>query len=665
MNILVSEHAGFCFGVKKAINTAFDEFQNDNNKHLKIFTYGPLIHNKQVTQKLETMGIIPINELEDAKNNILLIRSHGVPYDVYTKAEKLNITLIDSTCPFVRKVQKTAREYYLKGYNIIIIGNPTHPEVIGINGWCDNNATIIKESADIVNLNIDDNVCVVAQTTITLELWESVLKILNKMFTNLITFNTICLATQDRQKSCSEIAKKVDAMIVIGGYHSSNTQKLYQISKDFCSNTFYIETVEELPIDIIKKFNNVGVTAGASTPDWIIKEVIDRMSNIDQPNSMENMMDEIENSLIIPRRGSTITGKVIHVTDNEIIVNIGYKADGVIPKGEISNNSSTNPHEIVKEGDEIEVFVIKTDDGEGNLLLSKKRVDAEKDWEKMDDLLESNKSISVNIIESVNGGVIATYNEVRGFIPASHLSDSYVSDLKDFIGKTLEVKIIDFNRQKKKLVFSHKLVLAKEKEEMKRQLWEKIEKDMIIDGEVKRLAKFGAFVDIGGMDGLIHISDLSWGRVSNPSSVLSVGDKVKVMVLDFDKEKGRISLGLKQTIKEPWSDIDEKYSVGSIVKGKVVRLVDFGAFVELEPGVDGLVHISQISEKHVAKPSEVLEINQEVMVKVLDINLESKRISLSIKEAVEKEDTDDGIKDYEDNKEGATIGEIIQSKEEK
>lgn len=660
MNIFVSSHAGFCFGVKKAINSAFNEAKKTNDK---IYTYGPLIHNKQVVDKFETMGIIPIKDLVDAKDSNLIIRSHGVPLTVYEEAKKYNIELIDATCPFVRKVQNIAREHYLKGYHIIVVGNPEHPEVIGINGWCENNASIVRNENEVVDLVNLEKCCIVAQTTITMELWNNVLENIQDKTKKLVTFNTICLDTQDRQSSCEELAKKVDVMIVIGGYHSSNTQKLFQISNEYCKNSFHIETVEELPIDIIRNYNNIGVTAGASTPDWIIKEVIERMNSIDQQNNpMENMMDEIENSLRVPRRGSIVTGKVIHVTENEIMVNIGYKADGIIPKNEISNDPSMNPRDLVKEGDELFVYIIKTDDGDGNLLLSKKKVDSEKAWDNVENVQEENKVIEVKIVEVVNGGVIAAYKEIKGFIPASHISDSYVSNLQELIGNVLDVKIIDFNKQKKKVVFSHKAV-ANEKKEAKRSiLWSTIEKDMIIEGEVKRLANFGAFVDVGGVDGLIHISDLSWGRVSNPGLILNVGDRVKVKVLDFDKEKNRISLGLKQTMKEPWTEISTKYGVGNIVEGKVVRLVQFGVFVELEPGVDGLVHISQISDKHISKPSEVLQIGQVVKVKVLEVNTEAKRISLSIKDANEKSDTEENNYISEDSH-NITIGEVIQFKE--
>ncbi|WZL74943.1 bifunctional 4-hydroxy-3-methylbut-2-enyl diphosphate reductase/30S ribosomal protein S1 [Clostridiaceae bacterium 35-E11] len=659
MEVLLAENAGFCFGVKEAMTKTFSAV--NKNKNRKIYTYGPLIHNNQVINKLETMGVWSVDELKDAKDNVMIVRSHGVPLEVYDLAQDYNIEIMDATCPFVRKVQKLAKEYYEKGYSIIILGNSKHPEVIGINGWCNNSAYIIEDIADLKKISNYDKICLLAQTTVTLELWDLIVVEIAKKAREFKKFNTICTATKERQSSCAEVAKRVDAMIVIGGYHSSNTQKLVQISKKYCENTYHIETAEELPINHIKHLNKIGVTAGASTPDWIIKEAIEKMDNMEQQdNTMLNMMEEIENSFKVPRRGSTVTGKVIQVTDNEIMVNIGYKSDGVIPKTEISNDPSVNPHDIAKEGDEIEVYVLKIDDGEGNILLSKKRIDAEKNWEDIEKSLEDKSIVQVKVLETVKGGVIAGYKEIKGFIPASQLSTNYVEDLQKFIGEQLSVQVIDLNKGKKKVVFSRRIVLERENEIKRKALWESIQKDTVIEGEVKRITNFGAFVDIGGIDGLIHISDLSWGRVKHPSEVVSVGDKVKVMVLDFDKENKKVSLGLKQMIQEPWENIDKKYAIGNIVEGKIVRLVDFGAFVELEAGVDGLVHISQISDRHIAKPSEEVHVGQKVKVKILDVNTESKRISLSMKEAVENlaiEDTQNN------NDDPITIGEILKSKE--
>lgn len=658
MNIIVAKNAGYCFGVKQAIQKTFDAVDLDQDKPIK--TYGPLIHNSQVVHQLQSLGVESIDNVQEENDCILIVRSHGVPLIIYEQAEENNIEIIDATCPYVRKVQKIVHEYHKRGYAIVIIGDPNHPEVIGINGWCENKAYVLHDESQICGLPNFENLCVVAQTTITLELWKSVLERLKHKTAQIEAFNTICVATQERQVSCAEVAKQVDFMIVIGGYHSSNTQKLLQISQKYCSQTYHIETADDLPIELIKNIKKIGITAGASTPDWIIKEVIVKMSSIDQNNNeMMNMMEEIENSLKVPRRGHTIKGKVIHVTDSEIMVNIGYKSDGIIPKEEISNDLSVNPHDLVKEGDEIDVYVIKTDDGEGNVLLSKKRVDAEKGWETLESAVSNGQVLQAKVVEVVKGGVIAVINELRGFIPASQLSTSYVNNLNEYIGKELSVNIIDFNKEKRKIVFSHRAVLEKENEQKRKVLWQNIQKGDVIEGEVKRLTNFGAFVDIGGIDGLVHISDLSWGRVTQPSEVVKVGETIKVVVLDFDQDKNKISLGLKQTTPAPWENIQEKYKVGDIVEGKVVRLADFGAFVELESGLDGLVHISQISDKHIAKPSQEVHIGQKVNVKILEINEEAKRISLSIKEANEPESVE-----IDNVDESVTIGEVLESKEE-
>lgn len=660
MEVVIAENAGFCFGVKEAMTKTFSAIHK--NKNGKIYTYGPLIHNNQVIHKLETMGVLSIDNLKDAKDHVLIIRSHGVPLKVYDLAKDYNIEIIDATCPFVRKVQKLAKEYYEKGYSIVILGNPRHPEVIGINGWCNNRAYIIEDITDLERISNYDRICLLAQTTVTLELWNLVVNEIKKKAVVFDKFNTICTATKERQSSCEEVAKQVDAMIVIGGYHSSNTQKLLQISKKYCQNTYHIETAEELPIDHIKHLNKIGVTAGASTPDWIIKEAIEKMNNMEQQdNAMMNMMEEIENSFRMPRRGSTVKGKVIHVSENEIMVNIGYKSDGIIPKTEISNDPLVNPHDIAKEGDEIEVYVLKMDDGEGNVLLSKRRIDVEKNWKDIEESAEDKSTIQVKVLETVKGGVIAVYKEIKGFIPASQLSTNYVDNLQKFVGEQLNVQVIDLNKAKKKVVFSRRAVIEQENAKKRQELWESIQKNDVVEGEVKRITNFGAFVDIGGIDGLVHISDLSWGRVHHPSEIVKVGDKVKVIVLDFDKENNKISLGLKQMMEEPWENINEKYRIGDIVEGKIVRLVDFGAFVELEPGVDGLVHISQISDRHIAKPSEEVQVGQRVKVKIIDLNKESRRIGLSIKEAVENSNIEDIQKNNDD--EPTTIGEILKSKE--
>lgn len=379
-------------------------------------------------------------------------------------------------------------------------------------------------------------------------------------------------------------------------------------------------------------------------------------------NEMENLMEEIEKSMVKLHRGDIVTGKVINVTENEITVNIGYKADGIIPKSEISNDTSIDPRDIVEIGDEIKVYVIKIDDGEGNVLLSKKKVDIEKGWQDLEKIKEADSLVETKVIEAVRGGVVSVSRGIRCFIPASQLSDKYVENLNSFIGKTFNTKIIEFDRRKNKVVLSRKVVLVDELKEKRNEVFSKLQKGQRIRGEVKQITDFGAFVDIGGVDGLVHISEISWGKVKHPSDVLKNGDLVEVEVLDFDKSSGKISLSLKNTQPQPWDTVEEDYKIGDIVEGRIVKLLEFGAFVELKPGLDGLVHISQISDKHIAKPSDVLSINEKVKVKILDINKEEKRISLSIIEAEKKED--ESIQQYGNENESVKIGDVVENLED-
>lgn len=380
-------------------------------------------------------------------------------------------------------------------------------------------------------------------------------------------------------------------------------------------------------------------------------------------NSFNELLEQDDKLFNVPRRGNIIKGKVVQVLDEEVVVNIGYKSDGIIPLNEFSNNTDINLKDIVNEGDEIEVLVLKSDDGEGNVVLSKKRIDYIKDWDALKEAFDNKETIVIKTGEAVKGGIIAYYNELRGFIPASQLSDQYVENLNEYANQELKVKVIEIDKKKNKAIFSRRQIIEEKLEEKRKELWNNIEKDTVVKGEVKRITNFGAFVDIGGVDGLVHISEMSWGRIKHPSEVLSIGDTVEVYVQDFNKEQNRISLSLKQTIKNPWANIEEKYLIGDVVEGKVVKLVDFGAFVELEPGIEGLVHISQISEDRIAKPSEVLEPGQIVNVKILNIDSEDNKLSLSIKEAEASKDMEDYLTDSEES-EKTTIGDVLKFKED-
>ena len=454
---------------------------------------------------------------------------------------------------------------------------------------------------------------------------------------------------QNRQDSCIELAKKSDIMVIIGSKNSSNTQKLYNVSKKHCIKTYFVENIEDLPLKQIEKCNKIGITAGASTPERIIEEVISIMCEITkETNLMNDYMDEIEKSLRLPRGGEIVNGKVHQVTENEVIVNLGCKKDGIIPKEEVSLEEGQKLSDVFSEGDEVQAKVIKTDDGDGGILLSKKKLEVNEHWNEIINAFENKELVTVKITRAVNGGVIGAYKEVTGFIPLSQLSDKYVEDPAEFIGQEMEVKITRVDQRRGKIVFSRRAVLNEEKEKKLAEIWANIHVDDIVEGKVMRFTDYGAFVDIGGIDGLLHISEISWGKLRHPQEVLQIGDTVKVKVLSMNEEKGKISLGLKQTMPEPWSVIDEKYEVGQVVTGKVVQIKEYGAFVELEPGLDGLVHISEIAHKRVNDINEELTIGQEVSAKILDIDKDKKRISLSIKATTAPEAEADDAEETEE-----------------
>lgn len=663
MKIIVADNSGFCFGVKKAMDSTMDVLESTENAQSKqeVHSLGPLIHNNQATEKLERLGLHVVDNIEDVDTGKIIIRSHGVPLDVYEKADENNIQLVDCTCPFVRKIQKKVKECYNEGKDIVIIGNPDHPEVIGINGWCHNKAYIINDKSDVETMPKLDKVCVVSQTTATLEKFTELSDLVSEKSSAAEIYNTICNATKLRQNSCRDIANEVDAMIIVGGYHSSNTQKLVEIARKYCKDVYHVETADELPLNVLKNYNSIGIAAGASTPTWIIEEVYKKMVDISKENenneNTENMEELLKSDLVSLNKGDIVEGEVISIGEANIIVNINYKADGIISKAEFIGN--LEELKDISVGDKFDVLVTELNDGEGNVILSKKKVDNEKSLKDLETAFENGEVVTVKVNGVVKGGVTANVKGLRGFIPASQVSTQFIKDLNTLVGEELDVRIIEFDKKKNNIVLSRKQVEAEENESNKEKIWSKIQKGQKITGEVKRLANFGAFIDIGGIDGLAHISDLSWTRVSHPSEVLNVGDSVEVIILDLDSDRDRVSLGVKQLRPHPFEEAIDKYKVGDIVEGKVVRLFNFGAFVELEKGLDGLVHISQISDDRVSDPSEKLTVGETVKVKILNIDKEERKIELSIKEA----DTTklEEIKKYQSSSddEGYSIGDIL------
>lgn len=644
MNIKLAEHAGFCFGVKRAMDIVIETAEKSDEK---IYTLGPLIHNEQVVKYLEDKGVYSIDSIDDIPiNSTVIIRTHGVPKAYYDKLQQKKCEIIDATCPFVKKIHKIVHENYNEGKQVIIVGDSKHPEVIGINGWCDDTAIIISTPEEFGKINIEKPVCMVVQTTFSLKVWNKIKKFVKTSCQTVQIFDTICSATEDRQSEAEKMSAEVDAIVVIGGRHSSNTKKLVDICKSQCADTYHIGTVSELPNET---WNNryIGVTAGASTPEWIIKEVISKMSEekVMEVTDEISFAEELEKSLVSLKTGDIVKGVVIGITPTEVYVDLGSKADGIIPVGELTEDPSVSPEDIVKVGDEIDVFVVRVNDVEGTIKLSKKKLDIIAGQKKFESAVETKEILEGKVVEAVNGGIIVISNGTRVFVPARQAASKFVQDLSTLVGTTVQFRLIDFNPRRRKIVGSIKSVTDEINAKALEEFWASAEVGKEYTGTVKSLTNFGAFVDIGGVDGLVHISELSWGRVKHPSDVLKVGDTVKVFILSLDKEKNKISLGYKRAEDNPWEIIKTKIALDDVVKVKIVRIVSFGAFAEIIPNVDGLIHISQIANKHIDTVSSVLKVGDEVEAKVTEFDVENKKISLSMRALLEPEKVEEEVAD--------------------
>ena len=602
MKVIKAKSAGFCFGVKRAVDTVYEQVKE--NQNLPIYTYGPIIHNEEVVKDLEQKGVIVLRseeELDTLERGTVIIRSHGVAKDVYDRLESKKIQIVDATCPFVKKIHNIVQKHSEMGENIIIIGNPEHPEVQGIKGWAGDHVEVFqtKEEAENYSCEQGKKICIVAQTTFNYNKFKELVEILEKKSYDVSVLNTICNATKERQTEAQSIAETVDAMIVIGDKHSSNTQKLFEICRKACNNTYYIQTLGDLDLRRFK----------------IMSEL-----------SFEQMLEESFKTI---HNGEVVEGTVIDVKPDEIILNIGYKADGIITKSEYSNDQSLDLTTVVSVGDTMTVKVLKVNDGEGQVLLTYKRLAAEKGNERLREAYENHEVLKATVTQILGGGICTTVDEVRVFIPASLVSDSYEKDLSKYEGKEIEFVISEFNPRRNRVIGDRRQLLVAERAEKQKELFAKLNVGDTVEGTVKNVTDFGAFVDLGGVDGLLHISEMSWGRVDNPKKVFHVGDTLKVLVKDIHDTK--IALSLKFPETNPWVNAAEDFAVGTVVTGKVARMTDFGAFVELAPGVDALLHVSQISRAHVEKPSDVLAIGQEITAKIVDLNEAEKKISLSMK----------------------------------
>ncbi len=635
--IILAKSAGFCFGVKNAV----DGLQEAAGKR-KVATLGHIIHNGDVVKHFENMGVFSYDDINDVPQGTdVAIRAHGVSESVMQELKGRGISYIDLTCPFVKKIHNIVADNFRQGNTIVIVGNKSHPEVAGINGWCDNKAVIALSTEELRGkINPEMSICVVSQTTMDRDTFEKIVNYLKNSCKSVQVFDTICNATSTRQNEAGKIASQVDMMIVIGGKNSSNTSKLTAICKKYCKNTYQIENFEEFPQDInIPK--KIGITAGASTPAAIIKEVVEKMEEM-LKNSGENFaaeFEEYEKSLITLNTRDIVKGTVMSVSEAGISVNLGYKSDGFVPASEVSDDPSADIKTLVKEGDEIEAFVVRVNDVDGEVTLSMKKILAMKGIKEVEEAFETKAVLEGKVSQVVNGGVIVVCKGVRVFVPASQASDRYLADLEQLVGTTASLRIIDIKRirNRTKIVGSIKSVLSEQKAALAEKFWEDVEVGKRYNGVVKSLTKFGAFADIGGVDGLIHISELSWAKIKHPSEVVKEGDVVDVYVISFDKETGKISLGFKNADDNPWKKAEE-LKVDDVIDCKIVRIVPFGAFAEIFPGVDGLIHISQVADKRIGKVEDELMVGQHVQAKVVELDLENKKIGLSIRALIAKEE---------------------------
>ncbi|WP_378955518.1 bifunctional 4-hydroxy-3-methylbut-2-enyl diphosphate reductase/30S ribosomal protein S1 [Pelosinus sp. sgz500959] len=621
MKIIAAEHRGFCYGVKRAVAMA----EECIGKPGEIHTLGPIIHNPQMVKHLSDKGIDVANELSEISDgSTVIIRSHGVGPEVYKEAEVKKLNVMDATCPHVKKAQQAAQQLLKEGYTVVVVGEKHHPEVKSIIEWSDKTALVVETVDEAKELAFINRCGIVAQTTFVSEVFQEILDVLKNKCNELKVSRTICTATDLRQQAALELASTVDLMIVVGGKNSANTTRLMQLCSDAGRRVYHIETAQELALEDFQGIETVGITAGASTPDWIIEEVYKKM---------EEFNGLIDNGVKKLEQDSIIKGTVVGIRQKEVFIDIGYKAEGIITVDELAYPIPENATDIVSNGDIIDVYIVDAESQDGVIKLSKVKADQILAWDKLELALSQKKAVEGKVLEAVKGGLRVAVFGIQGFIPASMVELQFTEDLSPFVNQTLQLVPIEVDRITKRVVLSRKILLEAERHRQEDELFSTLAVGQVFTGKVRRIVDFGAFVDIGGIDGLVHISDLSWHRVKTPHEVVSIGDEVKVIVLKIDPNGKRISLSLKQVGRDPWLDVIEQFSINMITTAKISKITTFGAFAELVPGVEGLIHVSEMSEQKIQKVEDVVSVGQQVTVKIMDINKENKRIALSISKA--------------------------------
>ncbi len=630
--IKVAKTAGFCFGVDRAVKLVYSEVEKGNKS---VATLGPIIHNADVVNDLKSKGVRIVESVTELnKDETAVIRSHGVGGNIYKELEEKGNPYIDATCPFVARIHKIVREKSNEGYFILIAGDENHPEVQGIVGHCDENYAVFKDEFELKEFFSKKNekkskkLAIVSQTTYNILIWEECIKVIPHDDENILIFDTICNATSQRQSDAALLSEEVDAMIVVGGKNSSNTIKLYNVCSKNCPS-YHIENAKELYQLDLNNADKIGITAGASTPAYIIKEV---------QNTMDEIFDfekELEQSFKKVHTGERVKGYIAAVNNSEAIVDIGTKHTGYVPLSELTDDQTKKPADVVSVGDEVDLIVTKINDQEGIVMLSKKKVDELVGFDNITKAKDEETILEGVVVNVVKGGILVSVDGVRIFVPASQTGLGRDKNLDELLKKTVQLKVIEVNESRRRAVGSIKAVTKAQKEAAKVAFWDAAEEGKTYKGEVKSLTSYAAFVDLGGVDGMVHISELSWSRIKHPSQVVKVGDILEVFIKELDKEAGKISLGYKKAEDNPWIKFQENYKVGDVTKATIVSITSFGAFARIINGVDGLIHISQIADKRVDNVNEVLSVGQEVDVKIIDINFENKKISISIRELLE------------------------------
>ena len=652
MRITLAKTAGFCFGVDRAVNMAYETAQSNSS----CATLGQLIHNTRVTSELEAMGVRTIDSPDMAKSGeTVIIRAHGVAKSVYDELVRIGAVICDATCPFVKKIHNIVAENSSPDIPVMIAGDPDHPEVMGIMGHCNGDVFVFNSSEELDKILSENKelcqkrIIIVSQTTFSQNVWKICKEKIKIYCTNAKIFDTICFATRKRQDEAQELSKESDLMIIIGARHSSNTVKLKTVCEKNCE-TYLVERADELRTINFSYHTEIGVTAGASTPSALIKEVLLEMSEIvKETTNMQveevpseaaitdemNFSEALEASLSAMSTDQKVKGVVMGITPTEIQVDIGRKHAGFVPMDEYSADPTANAAKELKIGDEIDLIIMKTNDAEGTVMLSKKRFDAQKSWVDIIDAAEDGRILEGTVAEVIKGGIRVVTNGARVFIPASLATERRDEALEDLLKKTVQFRVIEVDKSRRRAVGSIRAILKEQKKAATEAFWAQAAEGQKYSGVVKSMTNYGAFVDIGGVDGMVHISEMSWKRIKNPSEVFEIGQEVDVYIKSLDAENKKISLGYRKDEDNPWEILRKNYPEGTVVEAEIVGMTTFGAFARVIPGIDGLIHISQIADRHISKPQDVLKVGETVTAKITAVDYDKKRVSLSIRALIE------------------------------